>query len=120
MTNLTFLYYDQKEWEDDWGGDLIMYNSEYHDMKHHGIPDDAENYEIGRVKYKPNRLVIMNGAITHRHPRFIAEYTKENGFPFRTSMVVRGDKYPLGCIIYTTMKTKTILILGSWWKDLHI
>ena len=92
LTNLTFLYYDQKKWEDDWGGDLIMYNSEYHDMEaHHGIPDDAENYEIGRVKYKPNRLVIMNGAITHRHPGPSAEYTKENGFPYRTSMVVRGD-----------------------------
>ena len=96
FTNLTFLYYDQKRWEDDWGGDLIMYNSEYHDMEmHHGIPDDAENYEIGRVKYKPNRLVIMNGAITHRHPNPSAEYTKENGFPFRTSMVVRGDKVSL-------------------------
>ena len=49
--------------------------------EHNGIPDDAENYEIGRVKYKPNRLVIMNGAITHRHPGPSAEYTKENGFP---------------------------------------
>ena len=64
---------------------------------HHGIPDDAEDYEIGRVKYKPNRLVIMNGAITHRHPGSSVEYTKENGFPFRTSMVVRGDtKYLFG------------------------
>ena len=96
LNNLTFLYYDQKRWEDDWGGDLIMYNSEYHDMEmHHGIPDNAEDYEIGRVKYKPNRLVIMNGAITHRHPGPSAEYTKENGFPFRTSMVVRGDKVSL-------------------------
>ena len=56
---------------------------------------DAENYEIGRVQYKPNRLVIMNGAITHRHPGPSAEYTKENGFPFRTSMVVRGDEISL-------------------------
>ena len=96
LNNLTFLYYDQKRWEDDWGGDLIMYNSEYHDMEmHHGIPDNAEDYEIGRVKYKPNRLVIMNGAITHRHPGPSAEYTKENGFPYRTSMVVRGDKISL-------------------------
>ena len=96
LNNLTFLYYDQKRWEDDWGGDLIMYNSEYHDMEmHHGIPDNADDYEIGRVKYKPNRLVIMNGAITHRHPGPSAEYTKENGFPYRTSMVCRGDKIAL-------------------------
>ena len=67
--NLTFLYYDQARWEDDWGGDLIMYNGEYHNHREHkGIPEDAEDYEIGRVQYKPNRLVIMNGAITHRHP----------------------------------------------------
>jgi len=95
LTNLTFLYYDQERWDDDWGGDLIMYNSEYHDHSYKGIPEDAENYEIGRVKYKPNRLVIMNGAITHRHPGPNAEYTKENGFPFRTSMVIRGDETSL-------------------------
>ena len=94
--NLTFLYYDQARWEDDWGGDLIMYNGEYHNHREHkGIPEDAEDYEIGRVQYKPNRLVIMNGAITHRHPGPSAEYTKENGFPYRTSMVVRGDKISL-------------------------
>lgn len=94
--NLTFLYYDQERWEDDWGGDLIMYNGEYHNHREHkGIPEDAEDYEIGRVQYKPNRLVIMNGAITHRHPGPSAEYTKENGFPYRTSMVVRGDKISL-------------------------
>ena len=40
---------------------------------------DEEKYEIGRVQYRPNRLVIMNGAITHRHPAPSAEYTKENG-----------------------------------------
>ena len=96
LNNLTFLYYDQERWDDDWGGDLIMYNSEYHDHSTaKGIPEDAENYEIGRVQYKPNRLVIMNGAITHRHPGPSAEYTKENGFPFRTSMVVRGDEISL-------------------------
>mgnify|MGYP003339857185 FL=1 len=95
LNNLTFLYYDQKRWEDDWGGDLIMYNGEYHDHSYNGIPENAEDYEIGRVKYKPNRLVIMNGAITHRHPGPEVDYTKENGFPFRTSMVVRGDKATL-------------------------
>jgi len=95
LNNLTFLYYDQKRWDDDWGGDLIMYNGEYHDHSYNGIPENAEDYEIGRVQYKPNRLVIMNGAITHRHPGPSAEYTKENEFPFRTSMVVRGDKISL-------------------------
>ena len=95
LHNLTFLYYDQQRWDDNWGGDLIMYNGDYHDHAYHGIPDDAEDYEIGRVQYKPNRLVIMNGAITHRHPGPDVEYTKENGFPFRTSMVVRGDKISL-------------------------
>ena len=72
-----------------------MYNGEYHDHSYNGIPENAEDYEIGRVKYKPNRLVIMNGAITHRHPGPEVDYTKENGFPFRTSMVVRGDKATL-------------------------
>ena len=97
INNLTFLFYDQPYWEDDWGGDLIFYNSEYHSHaeEYSGIPEDEGAHEIGRVKYKPNRLVIMNGAMTHRHPGPSAEYTKENGFPFRTSMVVRGDEISL-------------------------
>ena len=95
LTNLSFLYYDQGYWEDDWGGDLIFYNREYHDHSVTGIPEDEDQYEIGRLQYKPNRLVVMNGAITHRHPAPSAEYTKENGFPFRTSMVVRGDRCSL-------------------------
>ena len=95
LTNLSFLYYDQEYWEDDWGGDLIFYNREYHDHSVTGIPEDEDQYEIGRLQYKPNRLVVMNGAITHRHPAPSAEYTKENGFPFRTSMVVRGDRCSL-------------------------
>ena len=95
LTNLSFLYYDQEYWEDDWGGDLIFYNREYHDHTVTGIPEDEDQYEIGRLQYKPNRLVVMNGAITHRHPAPSAEYTKENGFPFRTSMVVRGDRCSL-------------------------
>ena len=95
LTNLSFLYYDQERWEEDWGGDLIFYNREYHDHNVTGIPEDEDQYEIGRLQYKPNRLVIMNGAITHRHPAPSAEYTKENGFPFRTSMVVRGDRCSL-------------------------
>ena len=97
LNNLSFLYYDQKRWEDDWGGDLIFYNSEYHSHaeEHSGIPNDEGAHEIGRVKYKPNRLVIMNGAMTHRHPGPDADYNVENQFPYRTSMVVRGDEVRL-------------------------
>ena len=95
ITNLSFLYYDQERWDEEWGGDLIFYNREYHDHNITGIPEDEDQYEIGRLQYKPNRLVIMNGAITHRHPAPAAEYTKENGFPFRTSMVIRGDRCSL-------------------------
>ena len=97
LNNLSFLYYDQKRWEDDWGGDLIFYNSEYHSAaeEYSGIPDDEGAHEIGRVKYKPNRLVIMNGAMTHRHPGPDADYNVENEFPYRTSLVVRGDKVSL-------------------------
>ena len=95
LTNLSFLYYDQKNWNEEWGGDLIFYNRHYHDQSHAGIPEDEDQYEIGRLQYKPNRLVIMNCAITHSPPAPSAEYTKENGFPFRTSMVVRGDRCSL-------------------------
>ena len=97
LNNLSFLYYDQKRWEDDWGGDLIFYNSEYHSHaeEYSGIPEDEGAHEIGRVKYKPNRLVIMNGAMTHRHPGPDADYNVENQFPYRTSLVVRGDKVRL-------------------------
>ena len=97
LNNLSFLYYDQKRWEDDWGGDLIFYNSEYHSHaeEHSGIPNDEGAHEIGRVKYKPNRLVIMNGAMTHRHPGPDADYNVENEFPYRTSLVVRGDEVSL-------------------------
>jgi len=95
LTNLSFLFYDQERWDEEWGGDLIFYNREYHDHNITGIPEDEDQYEIGRLKYKPNRLVVMNGAITHRHPAPEADYTKENGFPFRTSMVIRGDRCSL-------------------------
>jgi len=97
LDNLSFLYYDQSRWEDDWGGDLIFYNSEYHSHaeEYSGIPKDEGSHEIGRVQYKPNRLVIMNGAMTHRHPGPDAEYNVENQFPYRTSLVVRGDKVRL-------------------------
>ncbi len=97
LDNLSFLYYDQKIWKDDWGGDLIFYNSEYHSHaeEYSGIPKDEGSHEIGRVQYKPNRLVIMNGAMTHRHPGPDAEYNVENQFPYRTSLVVRGDKVRL-------------------------
>ena len=97
LNNLSFLYYDQKEWKDDWGGDLIFYNSEYHSHaeEYSGIPEDEGAHEIGRVKYKPNRLVIMNGAMTHRHPGPDADYNVENQFPYRTSLVVRGDEVRL-------------------------
>ena len=37
----------------------------------------------------------MNGAMTHRHPSSDAEYNVENEFPYRTSLVVRGDKVRL-------------------------
>ena len=51
LDNLSFLYYDQKRWEDDWGGDLILYNSEYHDMENIMVFQKMkEQYEIGRVK----------------------------------------------------------------------
>ena len=54
------------------------------------------NYEIGRVKYKPNRLVIMNGAITHRHPApSVQNILKKMDFHYRTSMVCRGHKVSL-------------------------
>jgi len=97
LNNLSFLYYDQMRWDDDWGGDLIFYNSEYHSHaeEHSGIPKDEGAHEIGRVKYKPNRLVIMNGAMTHRHPGPDADYNVENQFPYRTSLVVRGDEVRL-------------------------
>jgi len=93
--NLTFLFYDQEHWEDDWGGDLIFFNSEFHNPELGiGIPENEKDYEIGRIKYKPNRLIVVNGMISHRHPGPAIPYDKPN-FPFRTSMVMRGDEIKL-------------------------
>ena len=95
INNLTFLFYDQPYWEDDWGGDLIFYDSRCHDEQFgKGILEHEEEYEIGRVQYKPNRLVVVNGMITHRHPGPTAPYEKPH-FPFRTSLVCRGDEIKL-------------------------
>ena len=95
INNLTFLFYDQPYGEDDWGGDLIFYDSRCHNEQFgKGILENEEEYEIGRVKYKPNRLVVVNGMITHRHPGPSAPYEKPH-FPFRTSLVCRGDEIKL-------------------------
>lgn len=93
--NLTFLFYDAMSWGEDWGGDLIFYDSEYHDIEVGiGLPEDMASHEIGRIEYKPNRLVVCNGMITHNHPGPDTSWEKPN-FPFRTSLVCRGDEVKL-------------------------
>ncbi len=60
--SLTFLIYLHKEWEDDWGGEF-MWSTERTDM----LKSDGHEYKIGgKIKCKPNRIIIDTMNINHK------------------------------------------------------
>ena len=85
--NLSFLYYTNTFWNDNWGGDLRFYD------RH--VPTGArklmDKYEIGRVAFKPNRLLMFDGRIEHG----AESPSKEARYIDRKSIVLRGDEIRL-------------------------
>lgn len=85
--NLSFLYYTNTFWNDNWGGDLRFYSQHVET----GTEEHMDDYEIGRVAFKPNRLLMFDGRISHGAE---APSTKAN-YIDRRSIVLRGDEVRL-------------------------
>ena len=85
--NISFLYYTNQFWNPNWGGKLRFYN----DHVEGGILEYMDDYEIGSVDFKPNRLLMFDGRIQHgaEAPSEEAKYID------RRSIVIRGDECKL-------------------------
>ena len=85
--NLSFLYYLNTFWNPNWGGDLRVYNENVYS----GVREDMDKYEIGRIEFKPNRLILFDGRIPHgaEAPKPSARYVD------RRSCVLRGSEIRL-------------------------
>ena len=59
--NLSFLYYTNTFWNENWGGDLRFYDR----FVPTGARELMDRYEIGRVEFKPNRLLMFDGRLPH-------------------------------------------------------
>jgi hypothetical protein len=88
--NLSFLYYYNSYWNEEWGGDLRFYD----DVPQHGRmgrEEHIKNHQIGSVEFVPNRLIMFDGRIPHGAdaPNSKARYMD------RRSIVLRGDEVQL-------------------------
>ena len=85
--NISFLYYTNQFWNPNWGGKLRFYNNHVAG----GILEYMDEYEIGSVDFKPNRLLMFDGRIPHGAdaPNERARYAD------RKSIVLRGDEVEL-------------------------
>ena len=78
------MYYTNQFWNPNWGGKLRFYNNHVAG----GILEYMDEYEIGSVDFKPNRLLMFDGRIQHgaEAPSEKAKYID------RRSIVIRGDE----------------------------
>ena len=85
--NLSFLWYINTFWNPNWGGDLRFY--EFNEGG--GVGDSMDKFEVGRVEFKPNRLLLFDGRIPHgaEAPKPSARYID------RRSVVLRGSEIEL-------------------------
>lgn len=85
--NVSFLFYFNRFWNPNWGGDLRVYDKSVPG----GVGKQMDKHEIGRVEFKPNRLLLFDGRIPHgaEAPRPNARYVD------RRSLVLRGDEIRL-------------------------
>ncbi len=90
--NLSFLYYYNTFWNDDWGGTLRFYDE--HQQGLEGRNEHIENHQVAEVEFKPNRLLMFDGRIPHGAdaPNERARYAD------RRSIVLRGDEVELTCL----------------------
>ena len=70
-----------------WGGDLRFYELN----EGGGVGDNMDKFEVGRVEFKPNRLLLFDGRIPHgaEAPKPSARYID------RRSVVLRGSEIQL-------------------------
>ena len=87
--NLSFLYYTNSFWNDEWGGHLRLYDE--HQSGLDGRDEHIKNHQIAEVEFKPNRLLMFDGRIPHGAdaPSSKARYID------RRSLVIRGDEVRL-------------------------
>ena len=85
--NLSFLWYTNTFWNPNWGGDLRFYELN----EGGGVGDNMDKFEVGRVEFKPNRLLLFDGRIPHgaEAPKPSARYID------RRSVVLRGSEIQL-------------------------
>jgi hypothetical protein len=77
--NLSFLYYNNKTWKPEWGGQLHFY-----------VGEKGKEKKVASVDFVPNRLLVFDGRIPHQ-----ADAPIDNQYQFRTSLVIRGEKAEL-------------------------
>ena len=87
--NLSFLYYYNRFWNKEWGGNLRFYDEPQFGLQ--GRDEHIKNHQIGEVEFKPNRLLMFDGRIPHGAdaPTPKAKYVD------RRSIVLRGDEVQL-------------------------
>jgi len=85
--NLSFLYYTNTFWNENWGGDLRFYDR----FVPTGARELMDRYEIGRVEFKPNRLLMFDGRLPHG----AESPSKDARYIDRKSIVLRGDEVRL-------------------------
>tara|TARA_Y100000389_G_scaffold198239_1_gene234371 strand:+ start:3800 stop:4453 length:654 start_codon:yes stop_codon:yes gene_type:complete len=86
--NLSFLWHINPEWEERWKGAFRVYKKDALDKGQRGFSDRlVQEWQIAEIKYKPNRLIIMDGS----YPHSADAPGIESGFTLRKTMVVFGN-----------------------------
>ncbi len=85
--NLSFLWYTNTFWNPAWGGDLRFYTKDVGG----GVKEEMDKHEMGRIEFKPNRLLLFDGRTPHgaEAPNPCARYID------RRSIVLRGSEVRL-------------------------
>jgi len=84
--NISFLWFVNLSWDDEWGGALRFYKQDALEEVKGFSEDIVDKYQVAKVDYKPNRLVIMDGRIPHS-----ADAPINSTYNLRQTMVVRGN-----------------------------
>ena len=86
--NLSFLWYNNLFWKEEWGGPLRIYNENARGFV--GFSEDLLKHQILEVPYKPNRLLVFDGRIPHS-----ADAPVNTTYHNRQSLVIRGSEVEL-------------------------
>lgn len=86
--NISFLYYNNLHWQQEWGGQLRIYDEKA--KREVGFHDNLLQHQIHAIDYKPNRLLMFDGRIPHS-----ADAPVGTTYHNRQSLVVRGSEAEL-------------------------